>query len=57
MFNQLDELTGIPREAAFNEMEIYVSSKHWSMSFSNIHQSYDEDHTEALKWTKPSMKV
>lgn len=27
MFNQSDELTGIPKEAAFNETEIYVSSK------------------------------
>lgn len=42
MFNQSDELTGIPEEAAFNETEIYIGSKPWSMSFSNIHQSYNE---------------
>jgi len=57
MFNQADELTGIPKEAAFNELEIYVSSKPQSTSFSDIHQSYhEEDHTEALSWRKPSMK-
>lgn len=57
MVNQSDELTGIPKEAAFNETEICNSSKPWSTSFSNIHQPYHEGHhTEALSWTKPSMK-